>query len=86
MVSYCHDLELTVIDNTTCIKVSVNSVGIWRALIWDKSIYKYSVKIDTLERNNIQIGFSLSKMYDLHGRYYRSCGWYLWMVFISLLW
>jgi hypothetical protein len=77
MVSYCHDPELTVIDNHTCMKVSVNSVSMWRGLVWDKSIYKYSVKIDRFKGNNIQMEFAPTKLYDLNSRYYGSSGRYL---------
>jgi hypothetical protein len=49
MLSYSHHPEISVIDNNTCIKVSVDRsvYGVkYSGLVWDKSIRKYSVKID----------------------------------------
>jgi SPRY domain len=79
MLSYSHHPDLNVIDNNTCIKVSVNIDRTYRGLIWDKSIYKYSVKIDASTRMHIMIGFAPSKLYDINGSNYHSCGWYLYL-------
>jgi SPRY domain len=77
MLSYSHHPELTVMNNNTCIKVSANRGYSYGALIWDKSIHKYSVKIDASGHMNIMIGFASSKLFDISGVNYRSCGWYL---------
>jgi SPRY domain len=81
MLSYSHSLEIKVIDNNTCIKVSRNkSTRQWRGLIWDKSIYEYSVKIDASIDMAIFIGFAPSKLYDVSGDNLSSCGWYLYLI------
>jgi hypothetical protein len=84
-----HHYDITVKDDNTRIKVSVSgtipNIGTkrnWRGLIWDKSISKYSVKIEaSQEENYIYIGFASSKLYDSRGYYdgsgFYSCGWYL---------
>jgi SPRY domain len=80
MLSYCHPY-LTAINYSNRIIVTVNrsGEGTWKGLIWDKSIYKYSVTIDTSEIGNTFIGFAPSKLYDLEGHNYGSCGWYLYL-------
>jgi SPRY domain len=75
--SYSHHPDITVVGNSTCITVIVNSVGIFRGSIWDQSIHKYSVKIDTSKRNSITIGFAPSKLFDVSKTNFSSCGWYL---------
>jgi hypothetical protein len=46
----------------------------YRGLISDESIRKYSVKIDTSDDMFIMIGFAPSKLCDLDGRHFESCG------------
>jgi SPRY domain len=82
--SYSHHADITVIDTNTSIKVSLNGkVCWWRGLIWDKSIRKYSVKIDASTSIDVMIGFAPSILFDIStvdhrsAFNHRSCGWYL---------
>jgi hypothetical protein len=77
MLSLCtHHPELAVIDNNTCITVSVSSGDQWKGLIWDRCIYKYSVNIDTSDYMDVRIGFALSKLFDVSKDNFDLCGWY----------
>jgi SPRY domain len=85
MLSYSHHPELTVIDNNSCMKISLNSGSLsYRGLIWDKSIYKYSVEIDASSFMIIYIGFAPSKLFDVSTSNFISCGWYLYLYSGSL--
>jgi SPRY domain len=77
MLLYSHHPDIAVIDNNTCIIVSVNRGDGLRGLIWDKSIYKYSAKIDASRHIKIMIGFAPCELFDVS--YYNSCGWYLFL-------
>jgi SPRY domain len=79
ILSYSHHPDLTVIDNNNCIKVSADEGDQCRGLIWDKSIHKYSVKIDTSSKMDISIGFAPSKLCYLDGSNSSLCGWLLFL-------
>jgi SPRY domain len=70
---------IAVIDNGTSIKVSADggdNTATYRGLIWDKSIHKYSVKIDESSEMSIMIGFGPSKSFNVYS-VLSYCGWYL---------
>jgi SPRY domain len=46
-------------------------------LVWDASIHKYTVTVNTSYDMDINIGFSPSKLFDVSKKNYSSCGWYL---------
>jgi SPRY domain len=46
-------------------------------LIWDVSIHKYTVTVNTSEYMHIPIGFAPSKLFDVSQSNWDSCGWYL---------
>jgi SPRY domain len=77
-LSYVHHPSITAIDNNASIKV-IHGEDSCRLLIWDKSIYKYSVKIDASYDMYIYIGFAPSKLFDVSAINFRSCGWYLFL-------
>jgi hypothetical protein len=79
ILSYSHHPNFAVIDDNTSIEVIVNGGNSYRGLIWDKSIYKYSVKIDPSRDLYIMIGFAPSILFDVSAKNYRSCGWYLFL-------
>jgi SPRY domain len=79
LLTFSHHPDIAVISNKTCIQASVNIGDSYRGLIWDKSIYKYSVTIDASKLSSIMIGFAPSKLFDVYKNNYRSCGWYLYL-------
>jgi SPRY domain len=68
---------LIVVDNNCNIKVTKTTNSAYPGLIWDASIHKYKVTVNASNHTCIFIGFAPSKLFDLDGSNYSSCGWYL---------
>jgi SPRY domain len=69
---------LTVVDNypdiTAC---KIINTGCYTGLIWDVSIHKYTVTVNTSGNMYVNIGFAPSKLFDAAKENSSSCGWYL---------
>jgi SPRY domain len=73
---YRADSSLIVVDTNCNIKVA-STANYFHGFIWDASIHKYTVTINTSEYMWIRIGFAPSKLFDVSKSNCNSCGWYL---------
>jgi SPRY domain len=62
----------TKVTNTTC-------NGFYYGFIWDATIHKYTVTVNTSEHMAIFIGFASSKLFDVSKSNRTLCGWYLYL-------
>jgi SPRY domain len=75
---YKADPSLTVVDNKVNVKVTKNKHNsIWHGFIWDASIPKYTLTVDSSLNMDIMVGFAPFKYFSVSSDNSNGCGWYL---------
>jgi SPRY domain len=70
--------SLAVIDTFTNIAVTKTAGNnTWGGIIWDGSMHKYTITVNSSQGMTIMVGFAPSKLFDVSKINYSSCGWYL---------
>jgi SPRY domain len=68
---------LTVVDDSFAFKASKNIInGRFNGVIWDASIHKYTVTVNSSRYMTIKIGYAPSKLFDVDDSNFTTCGWY----------
>jgi SPRY domain len=75
---YRADSSLAVTDTYTNITVTkIGGNNSYHGFVWDGSIHKYTIKLNSSQRVQFMVGFAPSTLFDLSKRNHQSCGWYL---------